>query len=77
MAPSGERTASTLAFLEGSRSTIQYDADELRGTDPADGRAHLARYDVDAARRGLTKEVVAARRGGLWRWEELLPVRKR
>jgi threonine synthase len=74
---SGDRTASTLAFLEGSRSTIQYDADELRGTDPADGRALLARYDVDAARRGLTKEVVAARRGGLWRWEELLPVRKR
>src|SRR3989442_683800 len=77
MAFSSERTASTLVFLEGSRSKMQYDADELRGTDPADGRTLLARYDLDGARSRLTKEVLASRRGGLWRWEELLPVRKR
>jgi hypothetical protein len=66
---SGDHTASTLAFLEGSRSKIRYGADELRGTDPSDGRTLLARYDVDAARRELTKEVVGGRRRGLWRWE--------
>ena len=77
MGPSTERTASTLAFLEGSRSRIRYNADELQGTDPADGRTLLARYDLDAARGRLTKEAVARRRGGLWRWEELLPVRRR
>src|SRR3989442_12273027 len=77
MAFSSERTASTLVFLEGSRSKMQYDADELRGTDPADGRTLLARYDLDGARSRLTKEVLASRRGGLWRWEELLPVRIR
>lgn len=77
MAGSHERTASTLAFLEGSRSHIRYETDQLHGTDPADGRTLLARYDLDAARMRLTKEVVTGRRGGLWRWEELLPVRAR
>lgn len=77
MALSSDRTASTLAFLEGSRSGIRYGADELRGTDPADRRTLLARYDLGAARGRLTKEALASRRGGLWRWEELLPVRMR
>ncbi|HEX7265516.1 MAG TPA: threonine synthase [Candidatus Dormibacteraeota bacterium] len=71
------KTNSTLAFLEGSRSAIRYGADELRGTDPADGRTLLARYDLVSARATLTKEVLAGRRRSLWRWEELLPVRKR
>jgi len=70
-------TASTLAFLEGSRSGIHYSADELRSTDPADGRTLLARYDLDLASARLAKEVIAGRRGRLWRWEELLPVRGR
>jgi threonine synthase len=77
MAQDPEDTASTLAFLEGSRSRIHYGADELRSTDPADGRTLLARYDLDLARARLTREVIAGRRGGLWRWEELLPVRRR
>jgi threonine synthase len=77
MGESTSSTNSTLAFLEGSRSAIRYGADELRGTDPADGRTLLARYDLDSARAGLTKDVVAGRHGGLWRWEELLPVRRR
>jgi threonine synthase len=72
-----DETASTLAFLEGSRSRIQYSADELQSTDPTDGRTLLARYDLDLARARLTREVIARRHGGLWRWEELLPVRRR
>jgi threonine synthase len=70
-------TASTLAFLEGSRSASRYAADELQGTDPADGRTLLARYDLVSARATLNKEALAARHGRLWRWEELLPVRRR
>ncbi len=77
MAQNQEATASTLAFLEGSRSGIRYSADELQSTDPSDGRTLLARYDLAVARSRLTQEVVAGRRGGLWRWEELLPVRRR
>src|SRR5438128_2582368 len=74
---SSQRTASTLEFLEGSRSGIRYDADHLRGTDPADGRTLLARYDLAAVRDRLTPDVIAGRRRGVWRWEELLPVRVR
>ena len=74
---SSQRTASTLEFLVGSRSGIRYDADHLRGTDPADGRTLLARYDLAAVRDRLTPDVIAGRRRGVWRWEELLPVRVR
>lgn len=77
MVRTDEHTSSAMAFLEGSRSSVRYDADRLHGVDPADGRTLLARYDLDALRGRLTKEVLAGRRGGLWRWEELLPVRMR
>src|SRR5260370_15119706 len=77
MTGSSQRTASTLEFLEGWGSGIRYDPDKLQGTDPADGRTLLARYDLAAARDRLTPEVLAGRHGGVWRWEELLPVRLR
>ncbi len=77
MAGSNQRTASKLEFLEGSRSGIRYDPDQLRGADPADGRTLLARYNLHAARERLTPEAIAGRNGGVWRWEELLPVRLR
>lgn len=67
--------ASTLEHLEGSVSGLRYEADRLQQTDPADGRTLLARYDLDSARRSLTRETVTDRHGGLWRWTELLPVR--
>jgi threonine synthase len=68
---------STLSHLEGSLSGRRYEADVLQQTDPADGRTLLARYDMDSAARTLTRESMAGRRGGLWRWSELLPVRDR
>ena len=68
--------ASALTHLEGSASGETYDADQLIGLDPADGRPLLARYDLERAGATLTREALAARRaGGLWRWAELLPVR--
>jgi threonine synthase len=68
---------STLAYLEGARSGARYDADRLIGTDPVDGRTLLARYDLEAARPSLAPAALRDRRGGLWRWTELLPVRDR
>ncbi|TMC97885.1 MAG: threonine synthase [Chloroflexi bacterium] len=73
----GDPTASTLAFLEGALSRNRHDPDQLRGTDPSDGRTLLARYELERARLTLTRQAIAVRRGGLWRWEELLPVRSR
>ena len=56
-----------LSHLEGSLSGLRYDADQLIGLDPSDGRPLLARYDLKGSR---------PRRGdSLWRWKDLLPVR--
>ena len=38
------------------------------------GKPLLVRYDLDAVAENLTKSMVEARVGGLWRWEELLPI---
>jgi threonine synthase len=66
---------SALSHLEGSRSGERYPADRLIGLDPADDRPLLARYDLERAGRTLTREALAGRRaGGVWRWEEILPV---
>jgi len=70
-------TGSALSALEGSESGRTYPADERHGLDPADGRPLLARYDLHAAGRTLLPDALAARRGGMWRWAELLPVRDR
>ncbi|HKC19599.1 MAG TPA: threonine synthase [Candidatus Dormibacteraeota bacterium] len=70
-------TGSTLSHLEGSLSGQTYPADALVGLDPADQRPLLARYDMERAGRSLTREALAERTsGGLWRWHELLPVRR-
>ncbi len=37
-------------------------------------RALLAEYDLDKARRQVSKEILSAREGSLWRYRELLPV---
>ena len=77
VAVEGEQTGSGLSYLEGALSGGRYDADELHTTDPSDGRTLLARYDLGMLRGTFTRELVAGRRGGLWRWAELLPVRRR
>jgi threonine synthase len=47
------------------------------GLDPADQRPLLARYELGRAAQTLSRESIIARRsGGLWRWAELLPVRR-
>ena len=71
----GQPTGSTLVFLEGALSGRRYRADQLQATDPVDGRTLLARYNLEAAAAALTRESVTSRRGRLWRWSELLPVR--
>ena len=71
-------TGSTLTHLQGSSSGRMYPADALARLDPVDDRPLLARYDFERAAESLTRETVTARRrGGLWRWAELLPVRQR
>jgi threonine synthase len=73
--PESGPTGSTLTHLEGSLSGTGYEAGRLIGLDPRDQRPLLARYDLAAAARTLTRKALLKRTsGGLWRWRELLPV---
>ena len=64
-----------VTHLECSLTGEHYPADQLHGLSRA-GRPLLVRYDLEAAGRALTREAVAARPTDLWRWRELLPVRR-
>jgi threonine synthase len=66
---------SYLTHLECSNCGATFTAEELHTTCPACGKVLFARYDLDAARREVTREAVAARGGSMWRWLELMPVR--
>lgn len=66
---------SYLTHLECTYCGEHYSADELHNTCRKCGRVLYARYDLDAAKRALTKDEVTRRRGGMWRWFEIMPVR--
>ena len=53
----------------------RYEADTLHGLSRA-GRPLLVRYDLDAVRASLPRSLVEERATDLWRWRELLPVRR-
>jgi threonine synthase len=63
---------STLTHLECSVCADRYEADRLQNLCRC-GHPLLARYDLAAV--VVTPAEVVARRPGLWRWAELLPVR--
>jgi threonine synthase len=66
---------STLSHLECSECGHRHDPDRLQTVCSQCGSPLLARYDLNLARRTMTPEAVRARPRGIWRWEELLPVR--
>ena len=59
--------------LECSLTGEHYDAREIHNLSTA-GKPLLARYDLEAARRTLTRASVATRPPGMWKWSELLPL---
>src|SRR5260221_1076213 len=63
-----------VTHLECSLTGERYPADTLHGLSRA-GRPLLVRYDLDAVRRALPRQALAARPQTLWRYRELLPVR--
>ncbi len=64
-----------ITHLECSMTGERYEADRLHGLSRA-GRPLLVRYDLDGVRKVLTKEALASRPADLWRYRELLPVRR-
>lgn len=67
-------TYSTLTHLECSACKECYEPDRLWNLCPACGKPLLARYDLDRAAETLTKQDLARRPPGMWRYAEVLPV---
>ena len=61
-----------VTHLECGMTGERYEADQLHGLSRV-GRPLLVRYDPEAAAKTLTRESLAAREGGMWKWCELLP----
>ncbi|MBB4154667.1 threonine synthase [Sphingomonas jinjuensis] len=66
---------SFVTHLECSATGEHYAADTLHNLSRA-GKPLLVRYDLEAARAAVTRDAMDARPTGLWRWRELLPVRR-
>jgi threonine synthase len=64
-----------VTHLECSATGARYPADVLHNLSRAD-KPLLVRYDLDNVRRALSKETLARRMPDLWRYRELLPVRR-
>ena len=63
---------SLVTHLECSLTGERYEADRLHNLSRA-GKPLLVRYDFEAARGTLTRESLAQREPGMWKWRELLP----
>ena len=64
-----------VTHLECSLTGERYEADQLHGLSRA-GRPLLVRYDLEALGEAVSRETIVARETDLWRWRELLPVRR-
>ena len=64
-----------VTHLECAYTGERYPADEVHNLSRA-GKPLLVRYDLDGVRKALNKETLARRPFDLWRYRELLPVRR-
>jgi threonine synthase len=63
---------SLVTHLECSLTGERHEAGQIHNLSRA-GKPLLVRYDLDEARRTLTRESIAEREPGMWKWRELLP----
>ena len=61
-----------VTHLECSLTGERYEAGKIHNLSRA-GKPLLVRYDLDAAAKLLTRESLASRKPGMWKWSELLP----
>ena len=64
-----------VTHLECSATGARYAADELHNLS-RERKPLIVRYDLDGVRKALSKEALAQRPSDLWRYRELLPVRR-
>jgi len=64
-----------VTHLECGLTGERYEAGIIQGLSKA-GRPLLVRYDLDGVKKALTKDMLAARPQTMWRYREMLPVRR-
>jgi len=64
-----------VTHLECAMTGERHEADQVHNLSRA-GKPLLVRYDLEGVRKALSKETLAKRAPDLWRYRELLPVRK-
>ncbi len=69
------RWPSFVTHLECAMTGERYEADQIHNLSRA-GKPLLVRYDLAGVRKVFTKETLAQRAPDLWRYRELLPVRR-
>ena len=67
-------TRSRMTHLECGACGMHHDCMKLQNVCTSCGKPLLARYDLAAAARTMTRESVRTRRSDLWRYSEVLPV---
>ena len=65
-----------VTHLECGYTGERAEADRLHNLSPA-GKPYLVRYDLEGVKAAVSKGLWASREPTLWRYRELLPVRKR
>ena len=70
-----EERESFVTHLECSMTGERYEADRIHGLSQA-GRPLLVRYDLDRAAAAMTLARLAERPADMWRYREILPVRR-
>ncbi len=70
-----EERPTFVTHLECSATGERYEADTLHNLSRV-GKPLLVRYDLAGVKAAITKDMIAARPADLWRYRELLPVRK-
>src|SRR6476660_9070417 len=61
-----------VTHLDCSLTGERYEAGKIHNLSRA-GKPLLVRYDLEAASQTLTRDSLAARQAGMWKWRELLP----
>ena len=64
-----------VTHLECAMEGDHYPADQIHNLSKA-GKPLLVRYDLAGVKKALTKDALAQRPADMWRYRELLPVRK-
>ena len=61
-----------VSHLECSLTGEHYEAGKIHNLSK-EGKPLLVRYDLERAKRTLSRDSIATREPGMWKWRELLP----